>query len=267
MMIFKKKLLYSLTLNLLCASSFIIPTSPAFPVITKQEETDLNIFQTDDNQSLLDILERTNTKVGRKFLEEMMRSPLTDRAELTKRQSLIKGFIENDALADKVKKELQNFKKYEAQLDLLLWQPEDKLCQTTLDDFYYQNTYFTHLNKSPGALNLLQIANVGNMFAPLIEHLALHFFISNTLAEKLHINCNHGHHHHGHNHDHDHHHDSEFTSTLLYKLYNAAHLAVHIFGIKQLYDHIKQKAALAKTVQTNLIAARRCLDSLKICIL
>ena len=215
------------------------------------------MFQSDAQKSIFDTIDRTITKIGRDFLKNIIRNPLTQIPQLEQRKATIKYLIENQDLSDQIKHELYSFSKNELSVSTL-WEPHDSLCKTTLDDFYYENSYLKKYNSSSAALNFLQVANVGNMFAPLIEHLALHFFISNTLAEKLHIGCAHHHHDPGN----DHHHRGTFSS-ILYNMYNVTHFALHMFGVKQLYDVIKQKAAIAKTVQANLIAANRCLKSLK----
>lgn len=244
------------------------------PTITKQEEVDLSLFQSEDNKSVFDAIDKTITKIGSDSLQQLVKAPIADIQVLEKRQETIKFWLDNPALTDSIKAELHTFAKHEEMIEIL-WGPQDQICKTTLQDLYFDNSYLNlkYLNSSPHYLNLLQVVNVGNMFSPLIEHMVIHFFLSKTLGEMFHLTCNHSHHHDDHqhshaNHNHDHHHghhhhDSGTLKKFLYNAYNAAHFAFHIYGLKQLYDAIKQKAAIAKALQSNLIAASRCLKSLK----
>ncbi len=227
-------------------------------IITHQEQIDLGIFSnpTDENTNLFDILNRTVTQQGQKALKDILQNPLKDIAQLEKRQYIIKQLISDQKLAEQIEAELQRFKQSEAVLDTF-WQPQDPVLKTALEEFYFTNSYFKHLNSNPKLLNGLQAMHITSMFAPVIEHLISHFFISKALSEWLHMNCNHSHHHH----DHDHSHADPFWA-LVYKVYNVAHMGVHVMGVKSLYDHMKQKGSLIKSLQANLIQANNCLKSL-----
>jgi len=228
------------------------------PIITHQEEIDLELFesQSPDSKSLFEILDRTVTAKGREALKALLKNPLTDPTLLEQRKQIIKYIIENPEILEHLDKALQVFKKHEQTLDNF-WQPQDSICKTTLENFYFTNKHLTRLNESPKHLNLLQITHTLSLFAPIIEHAVLHWLISDKIKSKYHIGC-------GHDHSHDHDHENwGTTAKVLYNIYWYAHWAVHLYGLKTVYDHIKQKLTVSKELQSQVISANKCLESLK----
>lgn len=240
-----------LTVSIQCQSN-----QSSIPVITQQEELDLELFQTTNPETkpFFDRIDCTHTVLGKKFLQNIIRQPLNNKEELENRQELIKALGEPTRM-QAVNQALLAFKAHESAL-YDLWQPQDAVQEAALEEFYFKLTSLTSYNANPALLNVLQLCTTANLFAPLIEHLLLHFFISNAVKEKYHIGCNHDHHH-----DHDHAHASP-ASLLVYNLYNVAHFSFHLMGAKAIYDHITQKATVIKNMQHNLISASRCIESL-----
>lgn len=250
----KKHFLYALMLIIVIAPSLII--ADQIPVITAQEELDLELFETTSpgGKTFFQLLDKTQTMIGRKTLKKILANPLRTKPELEQRQNVIKE-LTDPTLSDTISQELAQFHGHEHAL-YSLWQTQDPVQKAALEEFYFGIAALKKYNASPALLSALQVLNVGNMFGPLIEHALLHFFISNAVKEKYHIGCNHDH-----AHDHDHAHAGP-ASLLIYNVYNAAHFSFHLMGIKGIYDHIRQKAVVIKSMQESLISASHCVQSM-----
>lgn len=225
----------------------------SIPVITTQEETDLELFETTSAQGvpIFHLLDKTQTIIGRNTLKNILKNPLHTERELIARQNIIKQFTDQ-TLASAVTHELEIFKKHEYAL-YSLWQPQDPVQAAALEEFYFTMSALKKYNASPTLLSALQVLNVGNMFFPLIEHAVLHFLISDKVKETYHIGCS----------NHNHNHTNADSAFLAYNIYNTIHSGLHLWNAKGLYDHIKQKALVIKSMQESLISASRCIESMR----
>lgn len=252
--IFARHSLHALIIALMLSAQ---PASAIAPVITTQEEMDLELFETSNpgGKSFFQLLDKTQTTIGSKTLKNIMQNPLRTKQALEHRQNIIKEFIDPIFL-NKIRQELIIFNRNEHGL-YSLWQAQDSVQKAALQEFYFNITPLKQYNASPALLSALQVLSVGNMFGPLIEHALLHFFISNAVKEKYHIGCNHDH-----AHDHAHVHAGP-TSQLVYNIYNAAHFSFHLMNLKGIYDHIMQKAFVIRSMQERLICASECIRSMR----
>lgn len=224
------------------------------PVITTQEEIDLELFETSNQESkpLFHFLDKTHTKVGSDTLKTILKNPLHTTPELEQRQNIIKTLTDSKT-AYAIAEQLRVFKKHEDAL-YSLWQPQDPIQELALQEFYFNKPSLKKYNASPTGLNILQLLNVSSLSATLIEHIVMHFFISEYVKQQYHIGCNH-------NHSHDHEHAGSITR-MIYTMYNTAHFGFHVWNLKGLYDHIKQKATVIKGMQEKLISANQCIQSM-----
>lgn len=258
-------------------------------IIGHQENYDLSInasYQNDGN-TVFNHINHTITDCGSNYLNSLLAHPTNDVTELSRRQDITKKLINRPIIRDQIKEQLAIIAEHEATLQSL-WLPEDATTTTALKEFFYEHEKLKHLNTNPHALNLGFIAHTANLFMPIAEHAILHFLISDKLKKNLHIGCcpthNHGHSHkdhshiskknsHAHKHDHEskthsHKHGVECKNEstgagLFYKAYNAAHMAVHIIGVKALITHVYQKMLLAKDIQKKLISVAKIVESIK----
>ncbi len=117
---------------------------------------DLCIFYTPNKKakSLISIIDRTRTELGKTMLSSMLVQPITDSTVLRKRQQLLKELINNPDLLAQLDKVLQTFAQNENFL-MSFW-GQDPLRQAVKRN-YYNIPYFTTinnaLNSSPTALN------------------------------------------------------------------------------------------------------------------
>jgi DNA mismatch repair protein MutS len=225
------------------------------------EIRDLELFTTHNGSpGLFSYLDYTHSECGKRRLKKLIKRPTTNGDLLKQRQQAIQELLENKALQERVEQGLEQYSLNEPYLNQF-WQEPDQLKGLALKEFYYQNGTLKRYNKSPIGLDVGQVLYVGNLFLPVLEHFVLHFFISEKLQDKLGFTC--AAHPHGHGkHDHcDHNHSQSTAARVGYQVYNAAHMGIHLMGLKGLYDHIRQKNRILLHMQQELIGVRNCLDS------
>ncbi len=224
-------------------------------IIDESGQRDLQLWTTyAQKPGLISAIDRTSTKIGYQTLKEMLANPISDIDLLQDRQAIITYLLENKNLKATIQTLLKNFALWEN--TLALENNADPVCQRIISNFYFKNKYTQWLNNYPAGLELGRVAHVANLAAPLLEHLVMHFLISDKLHQKLGMCCGHGHHHH------DHHHAAPSTTMqLAYTSYNIFHTAIHLLGIKGLYDHIKEQNHIINTLQKDLIGLRACIEN------
>jgi len=240
---YKKAFWHSYLLCILTILPTISNTSPQKqPVISQQEEIDLELFsdQPDNQAALFKILDRTITSQGRKTLKELLANPTIDQVLLQNRQILLNELINNKQLMNTLHEDLLIINQYAPPVEENFWHEQDAICTTAVKDLYYENTHLKHLNKSPRYLNALQFLHTLSMFAPVIEHIAVHVLFNKALCRS---------------HSHE--------GNMAVKAFDYGHWALHIYGAKTLYDHIKQKLTLSKKLQSHVMDAKKCLESLR----
>jgi len=248
----------------MCISSTAETLTTISRIISTQEETDLDLFSSGgDRSSVFSKLDKTETMHGKTALKGILRNPLFNTQDLTERQEAIKELIENPLLFEEINRELQQFRMGETELNSFQ-EPEDPIRKAALDEFFFKSTLFKKYNNSSAALNVGQMLHMINLSFPLLEHLVLHFLISNAVKKKYNIGCCGSDHGHSHKSAKHHHHPDPATTTVtLYNAYNIVHLLIHCLGVKELIGHVYQKVNLIKELQKKLIATSKCIKSLQ----
>lgn len=253
-----------------CSMLFISLSLPMFtnvtlcnqnPIISNQEEVDLDLFSSSNPISVFSTLNRTQTLCGESAFKNMLKNPVSNTEILNNRQATIKELIHEISLSQKINNELKQFKKSELKF-LSLQSQQDPIIKAALHEFFFKSQFLTKFNNHPLALNAHQLFQFTNLSFPLLEHLTLHFLISSAMKKKYKIGCCGSDHGHSHGHKKHHHAPPTQTALALYKVYNIIHLLIHCFGIKSLIGHAYQKIHLLKKLQQNLIATSQCIRSL-----
>lgn len=122
-------------------------------------------------------------------------------------------------------------------------------------DLYIPAVFGRQLNKNSFALDAWQCLQALVISMPTLEHLALHYLLSQKLSSALGLRCacphDHGHEHHHHDHEHDHDctaHQSPSWKRGLYNVYQVGHMAIHIVGLialaKEAHARMQRLSAL-----------------------
>lgn len=226
------------------------------PVLSPYEQRDLQLFTTYQAEpGLIAAIDRTRSSMGKQYLTEQLSHPLASTDSLLERQEAVKFILANDEVFQDLKHELESFAQYEGSL-AISGSDADSICSNVIGNFFFKSKYLAWLNKYPAGLELGQAAHVANLSFPLVEHLIIHFLLSEKLKSSLGIECGH-HHHHGGACDHSH---GSTGAVAAYNLYNLFHTGIHIAGAKGLIDHVRQQSQVIKSIQQDLINLNRALD-------
>jgi hypothetical protein len=260
-------------------------------VITSFEEKDLELFGSPNasHDGFYSKLDRTCTSVGKQQLKNQIASPTTDIKALQGRQLLIQWFCEHPEQHEKLCAALKDFELFA--YGFADHQQIDTLTQEILKGFYFNFSLVESLNKSPLALDILNLMHGASLLSPVVEHLILHFaleYLQDKITKKSHDHhehghhcnhhhddhhCNHGHdHHHDDHHGHDHHfclghleadHDaSTFVKGLFWGI-RAAHLGIHLFSIKEMIEHIMARLNVVNCLYKKIAACAYSLRALR----
>lgn len=226
------------------------------PALSPYEQRDLQLFTTYQAEpGLIAAIDRTRTSMGKQYLTEQLSHPLASTDSLLERQEAVKFILANEEVFQDLKHELESFAQYEGSL-AISGSGADSICSNVIGNFFFKSKYLAWLNKYPAGLELGQAAHVANLSFPLVEHLIIHFLLSEKLKSSLGIECGH-HHHHGGACDHSH---GSTGAVAAYNLYNLFHTGIHIAGAKGLIDHVRQQSQVIKSIQQDLINLNRALD-------
>lgn len=230
-------------------------------VITDYERTDLQLFQTFGCESgIIEVINHTATTIGYNYLTQQLANPLSDSAELEKRQRIIKILVENSLLRANINQGLHEFAQHEPSLTSS--NDDASIAQKVIQKFYFKNSYLEWLNKYPVGLEIGQVAHFFNLSAPLFEHAIIHILINEKLSDYLGMCCGHSHHNHSHKkHKHHDHHSPSKGAVFAYYAYNGIHWGIHLAGFKGLYDELKNQAEIIQEMQKQLIEVYKCLKS------
>lgn len=236
---------------------FIILSSCAqTPVLSPYEQRDLQLFTTYQQEpGLIASIDRTVTVIGKDYLRNQLANPLNSTQALLERQAGVQFLLEHEEIYEDLKNILSSFAEYEESFSIGN-SGSDSICSSVIGNFFFTNKYLTWLNKYPAGLELGQVVHVTNLSFPLVEHLAIHFLLSEKLKSAWGIECGHHHHHEG---ACDHSHGSS-TAVAAYNLYNLIHTGIHIAGVKGLIDHIRQQSQVITSIQQDLINLNIALD-------
>lgn len=240
--------------------SFLFIIVSAFsqtPALSPYEQRDLQLFTTYQQEpGLIASIDRTHTIMGKDYLRNQLANPLISTQALLERQAGIQFLLSHEDIYQDLKNILSAFAYYEESFSIGN-SGSDSICSNVIGSFFFKNRYLTCLNKYPAGLELGQAAHVANLSFPLVEHLAIHFLLSEKLKSTLGIECGHHHHHDGGACDHSH---GSSTAVAAYNLYNIFHTGVHIAGAKGLVDHVRQQSQVIKSIQQDLINLNIALD-------
>jgi DNA mismatch repair ATPase MutS len=274
--------------GIVCAHDHTRIQQSSHTPLTHQEEKDLELLTThDQSPGIIALLDTTHTHNGKTSLQNLIQNPIVDIQELTQRQEFIEYLHQHPEILQKLQHLLKIIGSHEATI-VKLYDQSDRVKQQALKEFYFPtSSYLPSLQKyntSPFMLDVWQWAQALILAAPTIEHLVMHYLISEKLQQSWGIGCSHTHHkkhdHHkkqkhchkkSHHHD-DHHHTSPCShhhdETLdrikkaVYVTYNILHAGFHIAGLVGLNHQIKAKLALLKELQEDLIKTRQLFDAI-----
>lgn len=254
--------------------------------LSPEEILDLQILTTyQGTPGFLKRLNKTLTQAGTDYLTHRVLNPISNTQQLIKRQKALIA-MGNEQLASTLEASLLKFQQNEQALDAFR-HVQDPIAKQAIDNLYFKNRYLKPLNAHPAGLDFAQVAHTLNMVAPMVEHAAIHFFVSEALHEYLGMCCSSSHHDHGHkDHTHEHkekkHHDKPHKhkdhahekkekehkheppsrgKIWAYRAYNALHTIIHVMNLKELIEHMQERAATLNTMQQQLIQVRNCVDA------
>lgn len=237
------------------------------PLITQAEILDLQLLQTyQGTPGIFSALNKTITGTGSDFLKKRLLNPIANQEQLMRRQQAI-VLIGNPEIKSQLEANLRTFKAHEQGLYSFI-RAQDPIAKRAIDNLYFKNRFLRGFNSCPAGLDFAQVIHAINLFAPVVEHAAIHFFISEKLHEYLGMCCSHSHHDHGHNahthkeHKHKHEHKNPSQGALwAYHAYNITHTLIHLINLKELIEHVREQALTIAQMQEHLIQVRHCLDA------
>ncbi len=252
----------------------------ASSILSSFEETDLELFKTFNatQEGFYSKLDRTCTAVGKQRLKNQLASPTTDIVLLQERQKLTQWFCQHPEEHQELRVALKDFELFA--YGFADHEQIDTLTQEILKGFYFNLSLVQSLNKSPLALDILNLMHGTSLLSPVVEHLILHFALE-YLQEKFteqphgdhgHHHCNNGHEHHEHHH-HDHHfclghleadHDASIFIKGLFWGIRAAHLGIHLFSIKEMLEHIVARLNVVNCLYKKISACAHSFKALNV---
>lgn len=216
------------------------------PIITRQEERDLELFESlnKSDRGIVAFFDRTHTQSGKACLVHHLKNPTTDVALVQLRQEQIKLLLKNPALLEEVKGLLARVKAAEPDLLYFINHEEDPVARTMINTFYFKNAWLKDFNKSSVALDARNYLKQLGLLSPVVEHLIFHFALSHIQEKLTHAadHDRHGHHHHhGHGCIHDHLEAPAGSSALVETAFGAlkaAHLGIHLMSFKDIVEQM-----------------------------
>lgn len=249
-------------------------------IISSFEEKDLELFGSlnDSHDGFYRKLDRTCTSVGKQELKNQLAHPIADIPELIARQKITQWLCNHTQEHQKLCKALKDFELFS--YGFADHEQIDTLTQEILKGFYYQASFIQSLNKSPLALDILNLMHGATLLSPVVEHLILHFALEFIQDKFTNQPCNHDHHndhnhhhdHHHHDHHHNHHHclghleASHDASMLVKGLFwgiRLAHLGVHLFSVKEMIEHIAARLNVVNCLYKKISACAYSLKALR----
>jgi len=245
-------------------------------IISSFEEKDLELFGSlnASHDGFYRKLDRTCTSVGRQQLQFQLAHPTTDITQLAARQRLTQWFCNHPQEHQQLCAALKDFELFS--YGFADHGQIDTLTQEILKGFYYRVSFIQSLNKSPLALDILNLMHGATLLSPVVEHLILHFAIEYIQEKITKKPCGHNHGHGHDNHDHHHGHDHHMCFGHLEAAPNAslfikglflgvrlAHLGVHLFSIKEMIEHIVARLNVVNCLYKKISACAYSLEALR----
>lgn len=235
-------------------------------IISSFEQADLELFGSVNNShpGFYKKIDYTRTDIGSHMLKKNLAHPTCDVKTLSNRQLLIEWLVQHPEKFKEITAHLDDFQLFAYGLE----QSEkfDTLTQEILKGFYYRFSFIQALNKSPLALDILNMVHGASLLSPVVEHLILHFALEFIQEKMAQTNCDNHHHEHDHTHHHGHHghhclghleagHDASAVVKGLFWSIRLAHLGMHLFSVKEMVEHIVTRLAVINALHKKLSAA------------
>tara|TARA_Y100000389_G_C17462958_1_gene523201 strand:- start:1098 stop:3161 length:2064 start_codon:yes stop_codon:yes gene_type:complete len=135
---------------------------------------DLEVFESNDSQTIIDSIDNTKTFVGSYYLEQVLLNPSTDISELKDKQRVCKAMLSENRNFEEVSKILDELSKYEKSM---LWGLKERTIDENriVNQVFFQNKYIRNLNYNETFLTFYNYFKI--MFAPLYGVLSPVIFI------------------------------------------------------------------------------------------
>ena len=125
-------------------------------ILTENTCTDLEFFKNygdNNNECLFDKLNKTNTTMGKLYLKNLLKNPVTDIDKLLKRQNIIKYFVNNKDIYNKLQNLFNSLNETESNI-LWFWKKIDEEESQFYDIVYFKNSILKFFNNSELCLRL-----------------------------------------------------------------------------------------------------------------
>lgn len=228
-----------------------------FMRITHQEERDLELFEgRSGGGGIFEKLDHTVTQRGKYHLKNsIFLKPLVACNDLKKRQDFIKHCFLYDVYLQELYEHFKMIAEYEQQAGIFE-HSYSEIEQKSIGDCYFPTQSFSFLNKNSYALDGLHYMNTALLALPTIEHLVLHYLVSEKLSKQLGIECACPHSSGLHSH-------ATATGQALYTAYNIFHIGVHAAGVIALARSLIQQRELILLLQQRIVALYQVLTSIR----
>ncbi len=144
-----------------------------------------HIAQDLELDKIFESIDRTHTAHGKKTLQKLLASPVTDVKVLRDRQSAISYLVDHSVKHKQIIVALEQVSKHEQIFDSTLEQ-NSAVENASLQQFYFSSDMFKQWNESPIGLELGQIAHFANLMSSSVQH-GLALLIFNWGMGKKHV--------------------------------------------------------------------------------
>lgn len=259
-------------------------------VIETQEKVDLSLVDSESNpnQGLADIIDRTVTPFGRKEFKNILLNPTSDTTVIGKRQQFTRHLLDHPETRDTLSKHLATIRDHAEFMTLFLEYQESPLHQEILKILFFSSSFFE--NHYPSVLNTLNESELAltlkhylpaDLVGPILEILIFHF-AKEPLQDYFAGESNYSHHdrsahlsrndHDKHLHDHDDHRNHDCCPTaptgapigvkLFFNALQALHIGLHAINIHQGISHAMSRHALIAIIHKQLSTTMRCVSAM-----
>jgi len=146
-------------------------------IINDNVFSDLEIFSgnsSDPDNNIINILNKTKTKLGTVHLENILKNPSDNINILEQRQSILKKICENNDLYDTIQTYLDDIKKIEKGI-LWFWKELSTDTEQLLDMVYFKHKYLLQFNQNEKVLQYYNYFKI--IFAPIYGLLSPLFLV------------------------------------------------------------------------------------------
>ena len=141
----------------------ILNISNDIPYFYNNVFQDLELFKSNDENTVFNKIDNTMTTFGSIFLKNILKNPIKDISILEKRQIIIKNIVNNPKYQEDIEQNLIILKKNEYNL-LWLWKEMEKETKEYIDMVYFRSKILSHLNKNKLLLRIVNYYRI--VFSP-----------------------------------------------------------------------------------------------------